>query len=239
LLCSNDAYINLWQRKMPFDTEGNELIIYENDGDLKVKLDRSISDCLFKTSATTLSWISTNPRNQIKSACELDFYAGGEFWSSLSIHNNFIMSYHVIIHEFDEKRNPDLRLFFSPSQNGYPRISVIFPWELSEIDSKKYECHIDFLRVMEGRFDLAKRLQQIPVCMKHDRPPLEFDIFVSFYYPNLVFESTLFDNEIGRLVVSINQFQQLQFPTHFNQFIGFKSAHKISISAISVKEVIL
>ena len=62
-------------------------------------------------------------------------------------------------------------------------------------------------------------------------------VSVSFYYPNLVFESSLFDKKIDRLVVPMQKFNQLQFPTHFNQYIGFGSGHRISISKILIKEV--
>lgn len=237
-LCSESSYKKAWKTKMPFDTEGKELLIFKDEKDLKVKLGKSVSDCLFKTATTTMSWISTNAKNHVKSACELEFFEDGKFWSSISVHNNFILSYHVTIHDFDDKRNPDLRLFFSPISNGFPRIGIIFPWEHFEIDKEKYECHIDFFRVEELVED-ASRLQQVPVSKKQKSAPFEFDVFVSFYYPNLVFESSLFDNDIDRLVVPISQFQYLQFPTHFNQYIGFGSAHRVSITGISIKEVFI
>ena len=237
-LCSESAFIKNWKRKMPFDTEGKELLIFKDEKDLKVKLGKSVSDCLFKTASTNVSWISTHEKNHVKSACELDFFTDGAFWSDTSIHNNFILSYHVKVHKFDSNRNPDLRLFFSANPNGYPRIGIIFPWEHSEIDTEKYECHIDLFQVNEP-MEPGIRLQQIPVCIKKEKPPLEFDVFVSFYYPNLVFESSLFDKKIDRLVVSIQNFNQLQFPTHFKQYIGFSSGHRISLSKISIKEVFI
>jgi hypothetical protein len=236
-LCSNHSYQGeIWKNKMPFDTEGKEILFYDDDNDLKVKLGKSLSDCLFKTASTTLSWISTNARNHVKSSCELEFFQFGEFWSSTAIHNNFIMGYSVKIHEYDPTRNPDLRLFFSPANGGFPRIGIIFPWELAEINPENYECHIDYFQDREPIVN-AQRLQQVSVCNKQKAFPFEFDVFVSFYYPNLVFESSLFDNKVDRLVVPIERFKQLSFPTHFNQYIGLSSAHRISNCKIFIKEV--
>jgi hypothetical protein len=239
-LCSDNSYRKSWKRKMPFDTEGKELLIFKDSKDLKVKLGRFVSDCLYKTLSKTVSWISTNAKNHVKSSCELGFIESGEIWSSINVNRNFLLSYHVTIHEFDSKRNPDIRLFFSPTQNGYPRISIIFPWEGSEILDDKLECHIDFLRIKEPD-ENAKRLQQIPVCNipKKNEYPKEFDVFVSLYYPNLVFESSLFDEKTDRLIIPIEEFEQLQFPIHFKQYIGFGSAHNVSISNIFLKEVFM
>ena len=244
-LCSRNMYSETWNGNMPFDTRGKELLIFESDNDLKIQLGKFVSDCLFKTQYKCVSWISTYAKNHVKSASELEFFVPPkdlhetpEFWSSVPIHNNFIIRYHVEIHEFHDNRNPDLRLYLSPSRGGYPRIGIIFPWEISEIDNEKYECHIDVFQIEEP-LEQGIRKQQIPVCKKQSIPPLGFDVFISFYYPNLVFESTLFDNEVDRLVVPLSDFDQLNYPTHFSQYIGFRSGHHISISNISIKEVFI
>ena len=147
-----------WKKKMPFDIEGKELLIFENDRDLQVKLGRFISDSLFKTKYVTASWFSTEPKNCIRSSNQLEFFSAGYFWSTIGVNHNFIMSYHVKVHEFDNSRNPDIRLFFSNSADSYPRIVVIFPWEHSEKDISKYECHIDYFFDEEGRvsYEIAK-----------------------------------------------------------------------------------
>ena len=61
------------EQKVPFDIEGRELLIFENENDLKVKLGRFVSDSLYKTREVALSWTSMTKDNHIKSSSEIQF----------------------------------------------------------------------------------------------------------------------------------------------------------------------
>ena len=66
-LCSRDSWEGRgkqkWNRKAPFDIEGRDLLIFDDENDLKVKLGRFISDSLYKTREVALSWNSQSKRN--------------------------------------------------------------------------------------------------------------------------------------------------------------------------------
>lgn len=222
-----------WNNKMTFDLEGRDLLIFKNDNDLKVKLGRFISDSLYKTREVTVSWVSENKDNHIKSPYEIEFFNSGATWSNLGVNSNFIISYHVTIHNLtDLAQNPDIRLYFSASLNGYPRIVNIFPWELSQ---DKYECHIDYFKNQTDHV----RLQQVAVGKRDIETIREFDVFVSFCWPNLVFESSFFEDKINRLIVPISDFRNRGFPIHLSQYIGFESINsRVTIDNIMIKEVL-
>src|SRR5208282_6881913 len=117
-----------WDKKLPFDLQGRDLLIFDNDNDLKVKLGKFISDSLYLTKAVSLSWISSHKDNHIKSATEIEIFNKGEIWSDIGLNSNFIISFHVIIHEVlveQEPNNPDVRLSLSTTFGGYPRILII------------------------------------------------------------------------------------------------------------------
>jgi hypothetical protein len=240
LLCAEKSLKdeNIWKNKMTFDLEGRELLIFSDDNDLKVKLGRFISDSLYKTRKVTVSWLSENKDNHIKSPSEIEIFNSGVIWSNVAINSNFIISYHVKIHNLrDSTKNPDIRLYFATSLNGYPRIVSIFPWELSEMDEKKYECHIDYFEDQTGRHH---RLQQVSVGKRDIDTIREFDVFVSFCCPNLVFESSFFEDKITRLIVPISDFRNRGFPVHLFQYIGFESINsRVTIDNIMIKEVFL
>ncbi len=221
-----------WNKKMPFDIEGKELLIFDDDKNLQVQLGRFISDSLFKTRYITVPWYSTEAKNCIRSSNELDFFSAGNFWSTVGINHTFIMSYHVKVHEFDNSRNPDIRLFFSNSVDSYPRIVVIFPWENSEIDLNRYECHIDYFINSDVNH---LRLQTVAVSPKMKTEPFEFDVSISFYHPHLVVECSLF--EVNRLIFPIDKLRDFGYGTYKSNFIGFGSGHRITISNILIKEV--
>ncbi|MGD0217621.1 MAG: hypothetical protein ABSC45_08955 [Desulfobaccales bacterium] len=134
-------------------------------------------------------------------------------------------------------KNPDVRFYISTSHAGYPRITLIFPWELSELDVNKYECHIDyFVAQNEPQKVEDHRLQQVSVAKKTG-PIKEFDIFLSFCWPNLVFEASFFE-EIHRLSYPIDGFRMRGYPIHLSQFIGFESINShVSINNIKIKEI--
>ena len=142
LVCSEDSWKGKrkehWNKKMPFDIEGRELLIFKDENELKVKLGRFISDSLYKTKERAVSWLPQEKENHIKSPSEIEIFRGGAVWSDSSIHNNFIISYHVTIHQVNLiDKNPDVRLYFSSTPNRYPRIVNIFPWEFSENGQKQ------------------------------------------------------------------------------------------------------
>lgn len=85
------------------------------------------------------------------------------------------------------------------------------------------------------------RLQQVSVAPKEIENLKEFDVFISFCWPNLVFESSLFEDGVKRLVVPISQFRDMGFPVHLAQFIGFEAINNshININRIVIKEILL
>lgn len=239
LICSEDSWEGRrkeqWNKKMPFDIEGRELLIFKDENDLKVKLGRFISDSLYKTKERAISWWSQKKDNHIKSPSEIEIFKDGAIWSDSGLHNNFIVSYHVKIHGLNvSDRNPDVRLYFSGTVNGYPRIVNIFPWEFSEIDTLKYECHIDYFASESSHI----RLQQVSVGDRNVDLVKDFDVFVSFCFPNLVFESSFFENKVNRLIVSMTDLRNKGYPVHVPQYIGLESVNsRATISEIRVKEV--
>lgn len=247
LICSKMAFKskgpNNWNEKIPFDIRSKELLIFEDVKDLKVKLGKYISDALFKTKLVSVSWCSDFERNHVKSSSEVEIFDRGNIWSNVGINMNFTISYHVKIKNFDKIKNPDLRLFISNSPNGYPRIVIIFPWEFTELDKAKYECHIDYFKAENEGADQINhlRLQQVPVAKKEVKNLEDFDVFISFCWPNLVFESSLFEDGVKRLVVPISKFRDMGFPIHLSKFIGFEAINNshVYIDQIVIKEILV
>lgn len=239
LLISKNSFEKNWNKKMPFDIEGRELLIFDDDNELKVKLGRYISDCLYKTREITVSWVSQQKDNHIKSPTEIEIYKRGAIWSNVGIHPNFIVSYHINIHSVNvPDRNPDIRLYFSKDHNGYPRIVNIFPWEFSEMDIERYECHVDYFQTETPSGHI--RLQQVSVGGKNLDRIRNFDVFVSFCWPNLVFESSFFEDRVSRLIVPKSDFRDRGYPIHLSQYIGFESINsRITIDKIRIKEVFI
>ena len=179
------------------------------------------------------------------------------------MNSSFTASYKVKVHPdtWPRNRNPDVRFCISICPEKCPYIEVIFPWEYSEIDRKKYECHIDYFPgTGEGDYSLRRggatspridsgrtggptshyRLQQISVAHRVVGSPVSFDVFVSFYWPNLVFESTLFEDQIDRLCVSLSSLRSKGYPIHLAQYIGFRSINsRVTVEHITLKEVLL
>jgi len=242
LLCSKEAFEDKdkWGKNLPFDLHGCDLLIFNNENDLKVKLGTFIFDSLYLTKTVSRSWISMVEDNHIKSATEMEVFNKGEIWSDAGLNSNFILSFHVKIHNVLEKhekehKNPDVRLFLSTTIGGYPQITIIFPWELSEIDNTKYECHIDY---SPSTTQPGIRLQQVSVANRDIDKIKEFAVFLSFCWPNLVFESSFFEDKINRLMYPINGFRIKGYPVHLSQFVGFESINsRVSISNIKIKEV--
>lgn len=141
-----------------------------------------------------------------------------------------------------------MRLIFSHESNslpnsqhrGYPRIVIIFPWEFSEKTEGKYECHIDYFK---GAIEEHERLQQVAVVQPDiskisKNTPLEYAFFVTFCWPNLIVESSLFEEDKARLVVPLDSFRDRGYPLHLPQFIGFSSTNcHAMINEINIKEI--
>lgn len=250
ILCEKKKFKGTWRNQLPFDLQGRELLLYESKADLRVKLGRYVFDALFRMKPSILSWKSRHPHIHIKSNSEIRFFATDEVWSDRAIHNTFTIRYHVEISKVLQPRNPDMRLFLSYEANtgpnnvqrGYPRIIIIFPWEYSEKTQTKFECHIDY---MEGANQAAERLQQVAVSERDvskisQSNPLVYDFFVTCSWPNLIVESSLFEEEKERLVVPLDSFRDRGYPLHLPQYIGFASitCHAI-ISKIEIKEIIM
>lgn len=247
LLCTKSSFESKakgnWGGKMPFDIRSNELLIFENENDLKVQLGKYISDALYSTKPASVSWSSEKSINHIKSSSELEIFDRGNIWSNIAVNSNFTVSYHVTIENFQEVNNPDIRFFISGYHSGYPRIVIIFPWEFVELNETHYECHIDYFECENPGENAINhpRLQQVSVTKREMKNIKEFDVFISFCWPNLVFESSIFEDHVKRLVVPLSKFRDLGFPVHLSQFIGFEAINNshISIDQIVIKEVFL
>jgi hypothetical protein len=253
ILCSRYAFKKVWEEKLPFDLQGREFIKYNDYSDLKIKLGKSIFDALYPTKNQVLSWHSNNAKNHVKSPTEIIIQEEGDIWGHKSLGNSFMIEYHASItevrkHPQDPRRDkPDLRLLISPdaildaNNERSHRIVVIFPWEISELDAQRYECHIDVFPSPSEK----ERLQQVDVCDKspfdiNRDNPLNFRFFATFCWPNLVVESDLFDQPRDRLVVPLQGFLNRGFPVYSNQYVGFASPNsRVLITKIMIKEVLV
>ena len=104
------------------------------------------------------------------------------------------------------------------------------------MDKNKYECHIDYFPSESDH----TRLQQISVGDRNISLVKDFDIFVSFCFPNLVFESSFFEDKVNRLIVSMTDLRNRGYPVHLPQYIGFESINsRVTISNIRIKEVFI
>lgn len=242
-LCSKASWegtkLAEWNRKVPFDIEGRELLLFHDENDLKVKLGRFISDSLYRTREVALSWTSKTKDNHVKSSSEIEIHGPGEIWSATAVNSNFVINYRVTLHEVKQPgQNPDVRLYISDRQADYPRIVNIFPWEFSEIDAQKYESHIDYFPSASGQDHV--RLQQVSVGPKDISLIRNFNVSISFCWPNLVLESTFFENKVDRLYVSLSDLRTRGYPIHFHKYIGFESKNsRVTIEDIRVKEVFI
>ena len=241
-LCSKESWNGpereQWNKKVPFDIEGRDLLIFKDGNDLKVKLGRFISDSLYSTREVAVSWDSQSKDNHVKSSSEIEIFSPGEIWCASAVNQNFVISYHIKIHEVKQPdRNPDVRLYIAASPAGYPRVVNIFPWESSEIEQEKYECHLDYFSEEDGDHC---RLQQVSVGPKDINLIRDFDVFVSFCWPNLVFESNFFEDKVDRLYISLSSLRTKGYPLHLNKYIGFESINsRVTVENIRVKEVFI
>jgi hypothetical protein len=228
-----------WNKKVPFDIEGRELLIFKDENDLKVKLGKFISDSLYKTQEVSISWNSQSQNNHTKSMSEIEILDSSEIWSAAPINSSFLINYHVRIHEnMDVNKSPDVRLHIATTPTGYPRILIIFPWEESQIDPEKYESHIDYFPLNNASSHV--RLQQVSVCPQDIDRIKDFNMSISFCWPNLVLESTSFEDKINRLYVSLSDLRTRGYPIHLAQYIGFQSINsRVTIDEIKVKEIFI
>lgn len=244
LICSKKSFEEEWKSRMPFDIKGRELLIFEDENDLKVKMGKFIFDSLYKTKEMTVSWVSQSKENHVKSVSRIEIFNKGPVWSNIGINNNFIVSFNVKIHNLidavsiRENRNPDIRLHLSSNPGVSPYILLIFPWELSEMDRDKYECHIDYF--MNNPSGAHIRLQQVCVAERNIDKIKEFQVMVTFCWPNLVFESNFFEDKVERLLVPKSDLQAKGYPLHLSQYIGFESLNsRVTIDNIAIKEILV
>ena len=249
-----------WNNNPPFDLSGREIIVYGNDKELKIELNKALFDCCFSSESVVPSWsscVKKLPPERKYSTPGAHFLSPdkmtieheeqdsdkkdpnkhekkfGKAWNTFSINNIFNINCKIKI-EIKEKhdKDADVRLCLSHELDGKQRIAVIFPWECS---GDRQECHItyydDYTKHAEG-IDHA-RVQQVVVCQKK---PTEFRFSLSFCWPHLVVESDVFDEKRDRICVSLEQLRQLGYPTHLKQFIGFNVMNcKATISNIKIK----
>ena len=244
LLCSKKKWGK--RGKLPFDMQHREVLIYSDKKDLKVKLGRFISDAMHRTEEITLSWFNpvedasrNSPRVHFHSPSQIRLESESSqkpcaIWSTTCAHSNFVLGFHVNITKISHDSNPDIRTIFTTTIQNYPQIISIHPWEYSEINSGMYECHIDYF------FDSNNhdRITQLPVTEKQCDRIKDFDVFISFCIPNMVFEATCFEEGLDRLIVSMQDFSFRRYPLHMGQYIGFEVRDcKAIISDIFIKNV--
>ncbi|MEW6112930.1 MAG: hypothetical protein AB1664_12440 [Thermodesulfobacteriota bacterium] len=249
LLCNDLNFCKIWNKTPPFDMQGRELVIYKNEDDLRVRIGACIFDALYRPEAQVLGWSSSNvtergrtsPRNQSQSPREITLMEEGEVWSDKAVHSNFTIRFRAAIEKKPQTDhpNPDFRMHVAPSPGGYPRITVILPWEVEEKgDSKHYQCHIDHFVNSGDELDEQNRLRQVAV-LKKDRPSkVHYEVFITCSYPHFVVESTFFVEEHPRLYVPISDFIARHHPFHLDQYIGFASPNSnVKLSDIEIKEI--
>lgn len=248
LLCNDLSFCKAWNKTPPFDMQGRELVIYKDEADLRVRIGTCIFDALYRSEAQTLGWSCSNvadekrrsSRNQSQSPNEITLVEKGEVWSDKAVHSNFIIRFKAEIEKKTktDHPNPDFRMHVAPSPGGYPRITVIVPWEVDEGDPQHYQCHIDhFVDPCEEK-DESKRLRQVPVLKKGRSSKVYYEVFITCSYPNFVVESTFFVKENPRLYVPISDFIARRHPFHLGQYIGFASPNSdVHLSDIEVKEI--
>ena len=236
IICERKAWESKedWNRLPPFDLQGRELLIYKDAVDLKVQLGGFIANALNRSQRITLSWTATGGFSDIRSSTEFDLVRNETVWTDRAVQFPFSVAFRVKLKEIPE--NPDVRLEIKPSSQEYPRISCIFPWETSEIDSTKAECHIDYLTSKVEKTEV--RLRQASVCKKAElTEKASWSVFLVFRHPNLVFESSLFESQKERLVVSMIELLQKGFPLQNGLQLGFSAGQPTSISIEALQEI--
>jgi hypothetical protein len=232
ILCEKTAWENTWKGNPPFDLQGRELLIYQDDVELKVRLGGFIAGTLHRSQQLTVSWIPDNPECHIRSAADFSVVPNATVWSDRILQFPFTIAYQVSLREVPA--NADVRLFIVPGSQEYPQIVCIFPWEQSAIDPTQAECHIDCFASEAEQV----RLQQVSVCPKEKliaNP--EWSVFVTFRQPNVVFESSLFESKVERLVVSMNGLLQRGLPLAGGFRLGFSANTRACISEVTLREV--
>ena len=236
ILCTRRAWKSCWEQRPPFDLQGRELLIYDDDTDLKVRLGSHIAGALTRSRSITVSWRASDGRSHIRSATEFSVRRGTEVWSDGPLAFPFILGYEVKL--ASRVATPDVRLHIASTSQDYPRVTCIFPWSSFEEDPKQSECHIDWFPAATGGTEV--RLQQVPVCPKKVLAKTDkWTVFVTFRQPNLVFESSLFQPKVERLVVSMNQLLDRGLPLHNGLRLGFQAEHTdVSFSNITIQEIL-
>lgn len=233
LICSRSNYEKAWKNEIPFDVRGRDLLIYENDRDLRVQLGKHIFDALYETHFAPTSWVAFPVKGKTDIAnhavpSKIEFNDGGEVWSASAFSPPFTIRYQVEELKALGKSKPDLRLLLAPRMRGRPKIMTIFPWE------NGWECHVDYVDPLSDD-DTAKRL-----CQKtlHERQIASHENFASFAWPHFIFESTLFDEDTHRVAVSFEEFARLNYPIAQPQHIGFVAVHTSArIIDLEIKEI--
>jgi hypothetical protein len=249
LLCNDVSFGGTWNKTPPFDMQGRELVIYKNEDDLRVRIGTGIFDALYRSEAQKLGWSCSNvieqgrtsPRNQSQSPSEIMLIEEGEVWSDRAVHSNFIIRFRAEIEkkQVTDHPNPDFRMHVAPSPGGYPRITVILPWEVEEEgDPEHYQCHIDHFVNPGDELDENNRLRQVPVLKKGRSSEVHYEVFMTCSPPNFVVESTFFVEQNPRLYVPISDFVARHHPFHLGQYIGFASPNScVKLSGIEIKEI--
>jgi hypothetical protein len=233
ILCGRESWKKIWKELPPFDLQGRELLLYEDDVDLKVRLGAFIAGTLHRSQHITVSWMPTSPLCHVRSATEFSIIPEATVWSDRTVQFPFVIAYEVTVEKVTN--NPDIRLLIAPGSQDYPRVVCIFPWEHSEIDTSKTECHIDCFGSQNADH---VRLQQISVCEKsHLMSTKKWSVFLTFKQPSVVFESSLFESKVERLVVSMNDLLQRGLPLTAGFRLGFAANTNISISGVTLQEI--
>lgn len=233
IICDEAAWKSTWRRAPPFDLQGREVLIYSDNQDLKVRLGASIAAALHQSHLVSVSWIPENRRCHVRSATEMSLVGGSLVMSDRAVQFPFTVEYCVKVEA--GSMNPDVRLYIVPGSQDYPRIICIFPWEGSEIDPDKAECHLDWFA--SEKDEDQYRLQQVSVCEKSKLMSAPWRVFVRFGQPNLVFESPIFAPNVERLFVSTNGLLQRGLPMQNGFRIGFSAHDTVLVSDIAIHQV--
>jgi hypothetical protein len=228
---SNSGYSN----KFPFDIEGKEVILYQNENNLRIRFIDALYDVLYSQNIKIMDWYSMSATNNVINPHQLIFNDYDKIISSSQlISNKFRLSFKINITEYPENKHPDFRVYISKNNEIHKSILIILPWE-NKGSNSEYECHVDYQDNPED--STAIRLQQVLVNKKSSEKINEFSVFISLTIRGLIVESDFFDKDIPRILVTSKQLSDNGFDMTTSNYILFSSKCKCKVDQILIKEI--
>ena len=245
IICKEKAFLETWNSKPPFDLQGREFLIYKDNQDLKVQLSKKIHSTIYLAKKIIPTWLTKDTIVVVKAPDSLEMKASSQAWVTQPLNCDFVISYDASLSKGHSK-NPDLRFHISNKPydlkinepSNFPRITVIYPWEIAE-DEDKFQCHIDYFEKPEDHQKPGARLVQQSVSINNKSSQMKFSAFCTFCFPSMVFEASNFSDATQRLIVSKDFLAQRGFLMNRPVYIGFETVANTmaEISNISISEI--